>query len=167
VGEYEAAHEREFLETVGQSVLRWQFVESGLFLLFSQLVRARDHHVASAIYHAVIGLNGKIAMIDAAADCALVGTEFFDQWRALKKRVEEKARERNVLVHFSTLGHLPDDPLGKPTLRLARSIFDVRSSGNRREYSLEELKRFGESFVELASDLDVFIQGLGWLPART
>jgi hypothetical protein len=56
------AHKREFFESYGRAMLSWQSVELELFFVFHSIIRAHDHRIASAAYHAVTNLNTRLQM---------------------------------------------------------------------------------------------------------
>ena len=81
-------HAKEFFETYGRAMLAWQYVEDSLFLIFSTLVRGRDHHIVSAVYHAIVNLNSKLDMITEAMQVAFLKRRCSWNGRNLKKRLE-------------------------------------------------------------------------------
>jgi hypothetical protein len=152
-------HAKEFFETYGRAMLQWQFVEANLFLIFNSLIRGRDHHIVSAAYHAVINFNSKLEMITEAIQVAFPETPLFTEWERLRKKISKQARNRNVLAHYALLGHLPTGAKDSVTLRLARSIFDVRHKGHA-EYDLKQIAAWGDSFTAAAGELDAFSKKL-------
>jgi hypothetical protein len=149
-------HAKEFFEAYGRALLRWQYVETNLFLIFSSLVRGRDHRVVAAAYHAVINLKSKLEMITEAMQAALPdGSPLLPEWGRIRTKIDRRARNRNMLAHYMVLGHVPKSATGSATLRLAPSIFDVRRR-NGVEIDVKQLAVWNDSFGELSDKLDAF-----------
>jgi hypothetical protein len=146
-------HEQEFLASLARAVLSWQFVERNLFLIFSSMIRGRDHDLVSAAFYSVINLRAKLEMVDAVAQLALLGTELLAEWDSLRKCISKRSQHRNHLVHSPLLGHFETDET--VTLRLARPIFDVRLKEHQ-ERTLADIKQFVGLFDDLAQRLDRF-----------
>ena len=147
-------HTKEFLEAYGRALLRWKYVEQELFLIFNSLVRGRDHHIVSAVYHAIVSLNSKLEMITEAMQVAFPETHL-SEWRRLRKTISDRVKNRNKLAHYMVLGHLPKEAEGAVTLRLARSVYDVRDK-SRGEFDVKQIEAWDDSFRELAHKLDAF-----------
>lgn len=147
------AYEREFLESLARAVLSWQFVEHNLFLTFTAMMQARDHHLVSAAYHSVVNLRSKLEMIDAVAQIALAGSELLAEWETLRKCVGKRSQHRNQLVHSSLMGHFEaDDTI---SLRIAPSIFDSRLKRHD-ERDIANIREFEKLFDDLTQRLDAF-----------
>ena len=138
--------------------------EYQLFLVFCALIRGRDHHVVSAVYHAATNLSPKIDMVDAGLQWALYETPLLKEWQKLRGELRGKADERNVLAHYTLLGR-PTSGDGVD-LYLGRSILDVRIKDHK-EYTLERVNEIAASFADLSSALSVFSEKLTKaLPSR-
>jgi hypothetical protein len=148
-------HAKEFFEAYGRAMLGWQYVEAELFLIFSSLIRGKDHHVVSAAYHAVVNLNSKLDMITEAIQVAFPETLLFSEWEKLRKKIQTSARNRNKLAHYMLLGHLPKQADGLVTLRLAPSLHDARHK-SRAELDTKRIAAWDESFNELSHKIDAF-----------
>jgi hypothetical protein len=148
-------HAKEFFEAYGRAMLQWQYVEANLFLIFSSLIRGRDHHAVSAAYHAVVNLNSKLDMITEVMRVLFPEAPLLSDWERLRKKVSKQSANRNVLAHFVVLGHLSAEAEGPVTLRLARSIYDVRHR-TPAEYDLNQIATWDKSFGILADKLDIF-----------
>jgi hypothetical protein len=152
-------HAKEFFEAYGRAMLEWQYVEVNLFLIFSVLMRGRDHHIVSAAYHAIMPLHSKLGMITEAMRVAFPETPLFRDWRALRKGIKEQSEKRNKLAHYCLLGHIPEEAEGLVTLRLAPSVFDARHKSPA-EYDIEQIAAWGNSFRVLTDELDAFSKQL-------
>jgi hypothetical protein len=156
-------HAGEFFETYGRTMLAWQDVEMNLFFIFNTLIRSPDYNVASAMYRAVTNLNTKLDMITEAVKAAFANNELSSEWVKLRKRIEDRARKRNLLAHYTILGDLSNG--GHLTLWLARSVFDIRNK-KRVVIGLRELRMYNDLFGEASQMLDTFRKKLptSWIP---
>ncbi len=151
------ASEQEFMDTFARTFLAWQNVEAQLFLLFNTLVRTQDHNLTSAVFHSVVSLEVRLAMVSAAIQIALARkSALLKKWETVKNKIENRYRNRNTLAHFSLSGHTSGR--GKFSLRLRPSIFNVRAS--KQDYDCRQLKEFGITFTQLATDLRAFTDDL-------
>jgi hypothetical protein len=148
-------HAKEFFETYGRAMLAWQYVEDSLFLIFSTLVRGRDHHIVSAVYHAIVNLNSKLDMITEAMQVAFPETPLFLEWEKLEKAIRSHARNRNILAHFTLLGSIPKEAEDAVTLRLARSMYDARHKAHL-EPDIKQIAAWDASFGNLGDKVDAF-----------
>ena len=148
-------HAKEFFEAYGRAMLGWQYVEQNLFLIFSSLVRGRDHHIVSAAYHSIVSLNSKLEMITEAMQVAFPETPLLAEWRRLRRTINDRAKNRNTLAHYMLLGHLPKEAEGSVTLRLAPSLFDVRHK-RRGEFDIKQIEAWDASFDDLTHKLEAF-----------
>jgi hypothetical protein len=151
----EEQHAKESFEAYGRALLGWQYVEQELFLIFNSLVRGRDHHIVSAVYHAIASFNSKLEMITDAMQVAFPETHLFAEWKRLRKTISDRAKNRNKLAHYMLLGHLPKKAEGAVTLRLAPSLFDVRHK-SRGKFDVKQIEAWDDSFHELTHKLDSF-----------
>jgi hypothetical protein len=146
----------EFLEAYGRAMLSWQAVEFRLLLLFLSVIRARDQHIASAVYHAVTNVNTRLEMITEGLKVALSEAALQQQeWMKLRKKIGEHTAKRNFLAHYTVNMHHAQN--GSVTLHLTRSIFDTRDK-ERPEVDLRQLEEYERLFRQLAATIDAFNQ---------
>src|SRR5580704_13945664 len=99
-------HAAEFFEALGVAVLRWQYVEAAIFHIFSAVIRGRDHHAVSAVFHAVANLSNRLGMIDAALKVLIPEDPALNEWERLEKKIRDLSQKRNFLVHYMLIGHI-------------------------------------------------------------
>ena len=134
-------------------MLSWQAVEFRLLLLFLDVIRAHDYHVASAVYHAVTNVNTRLEMITEGLKVALPEPALQQEWTKLRKKIGQHTAKRNSLAHYAVTQRLPKH--GLVTLRLACSIFDTRDK-ERQEIDLRQLEEYERLFRQLATVIDAF-----------
>jgi hypothetical protein len=120
--------QQDFMETLANAITQWQHVEMELFQIFAALVKSEDgkNYVAiSAAFHSVVNFNTRLEMTHAAARAVLTA-EPFNIWLGLHKRMSERVKKRNALVHFMLMG---DATEGALIWHLQPSIYDVTRSG--------------------------------------
>ena len=71
----------------------------------------------------------------------------------MRKKIGQHAAKRNLLAHYTVTAHLPKH--GPATLRLTRSIFDMRDK-ERQEIDLRQLEEYERLFRQLAAVIDNF-----------
>ena len=76
----------QFYRNLGSALAQWQHVELAVFDVFHKVSGAKNRHVASGIFFAVRGFEGKLRMTVAGATLALEGTEFLADWHRLAGR---------------------------------------------------------------------------------
>jgi hypothetical protein len=134
-------------------MISWQAVEFRLLLLFLNIIRARDLHIASAVYHAVTNVNTRIEMITEGLKVALPEPALQQESTKLRKKIGKHTAKRNSLAHYTVTPHLPQD--GPATLRLTRSMLDTRVK-ERQEIDLRQLEEYERLFRQLAAVIDAF-----------
>lgn len=145
--------EVEFQKTFTNTFLSWQKVEASLFLLFAVLHKREKLTLLSGAFHSVISLDGRLAMVG-----AVLALQFEDddallaEWGKLSNKVRKVSKKRNYLAHFS-LHEITKR--GRKEFRLRPSELDFRKSG--KDYGVEEMKQFAETFSALHAELSAFI----------
>ncbi len=62
-----------------------------------------DRLTAGATFYAIVSFQGKLAMTHAAAQQTLKDGELLQQWNQLQEDLAKEARNRNKLVHLTTI----------------------------------------------------------------
>jgi hypothetical protein len=145
-------HVNEFLQTFARAILAWGYVEMNLYLIFQTLMVSRRKEAVSAAYHSVINLKARLDMVNATAEIMISGS-MLDEWKSLARKVSNNSGKRNALAHLLLQGHF--NGAKDITLRSNPSIFDVRKA-KLKDYDLNQIAEFHDSFRKLASDLDDF-----------
>ncbi len=148
------AHERQFFEAYGRAMLSWQSVELELFFVFQSIIRAHDHRIASAAYHAITNLNTRLETITEALKVALPNVSLQQEWTKLRKQIGKRAAKRNLLAHYTLGGHVTEDGM-TATTRLERSLYDARDK-DRQQIDLKQLVDYERQFHDLAGAIATF-----------
>lgn len=156
IAEYpvDEAHERQFFEYYGRAMLSWQSVELELFFIFHSIIRAQDHLIASAAYHAITNLNTRLEMITESLKVALPDPSLQQEWTKLRKKIAKRAARRNLLAHYTPGGHVSKDSM-TATVRLERSRYDARDK-DRQQIDLKEIAEYERLFHDLAGVIRTF-----------
>jgi hypothetical protein len=156
VAEYpvDEAHERQFFEAYGRAMLSWQSVELELFSIFHCIIRAQDHRVASAAYHAVTNLNTRLQIITESLKVALPDTSLQQEWTKLRQQIEKRAAKRNLLAHYTLGGQVSEEDM-TATMRLERSRYDAREKP-RQQIDLKQLAEYERLFYDLRTVIRTF-----------
>ncbi len=131
-------------------MMSWQMVETGMWVLFCEIVRPAHPRVAGAIFHSVHGLQPRFGMIVAGLEEVIQGTPFVARWEVIEKKFSKRLNDRNALAHF---GPAADIEGSFAELKFGRSVYDMRKRGNRKKYGIEEIEGLNGSFTELGLDL--------------
>jgi hypothetical protein len=148
------AHERQFFESYGRAMLSWQSIELELVFVFQSIMRAHDHRIASAAYHAITNLNTRLEMITESLKVALPDASLQQEWTKLRKKIGERAAKRNLLAHYTLGGHVTEDST-TATMRLERSLYDARDK-DRQQIDLKQLAEYERQFHELTGVIRTF-----------
>jgi hypothetical protein len=115
-----------FFEQVGRAVTQWATVEQALLDIVSACFDDRYPAQLTVSYWAVENFRSKLQMVHNLVAVKFGQSPHFDQWNALRDRVDRESRARNTLSHYWLLTHHDGRPgrcLGlhpRPT-RLARA----------------------------------------------
>jgi hypothetical protein len=156
IAEYpvDEAHERQFFEAYGRAMLSWQSVEFELYSIFRSIIRAQNHRVASAAYHAITNLNARLEIITESLKVALPDTSLHQEWAKLRKKIEKRAAKRNLLAHYTLGGHVSKESM-TATMRLERSRYDARDK-DRQQIDLTQLAEYERLFRDLTTVIRTF-----------
>jgi hypothetical protein len=100
--------ENEFLRIVGLCVNTWAFIDRELYRIFRFILhRLGIEHpskVASILYYKQRQIQQHIQLADEMLDPTLVisKAEYNDEWRPLRKKLNELAQIRNIIAHQPT-----------------------------------------------------------------
>jgi hypothetical protein len=148
----ESDSEKLFFETFGRAILRWQFVESGLYMIYNDVIRGKSYEQVSASFHVVTSFSTRVDMTDAAMQYAL-SPEERREWNELRNKIKKGAQQRNVLAHYGLEYEMLDGEV--KSVRLVRNMFNLRKSVIR-NYDTKNVDEMGNSFLALARELGAF-----------
>jgi hypothetical protein len=146
-----------FYYALGAATSSWQMVESNLGRIFVYMLHGfGDQTISYAVYNCVIGLETRIAMVDAAVTAVGLGDELRSEWKSLCNQVNRKRKIRNRLAHFHVVGM--QDNKGNEKLALCPDFLNAREfldsiHGKGYRYELNDLIQFQRDFNKLSLDL--------------
>lgn len=158
---------QKFLDAYSRAFLSWQFVEANLSALFSTLTKGESITASTAAYHAVLNLNIRLRMIDAAVQIVIKKKDLLDKWAALSRSVSTKANNRNNLAHFTVA--VKQKNSGEILYLLCPTFRNPLAE--KKEFDTKQILSFRDDFIKLSNDLDAFhreidIPGKRWKKQR-
>lgn len=139
----------EFYSALGMAITQWEFVEAELCGTFLLLVGAQYPTAANTAFYSVVSVEGRLAMLDAAARTTLMmHRELLQEWEGLHKKIKSAKKKRNAMAHFSVMqGHFDK---GRH-FRLQPSVHNFQSFGATvTTLYYEDLQAASELFAEVA-----------------
>jgi hypothetical protein len=148
---------QRFFAALGEAISEWAWVEHHLFHVYVRLVRPELFKATSAAFHAVINLNSRLAMADAAASFVLTKQEDIAEWTTLKNKLGRLVKLRNEMAHMPvyTAPQLPSDK----SVYLAPTILDFgaeRPEFGNPKWVLRRVQDTGAMFERLAKRVAEF-----------
>ncbi|MDD5366309.1 MAG: hypothetical protein PHR30_13300 [Gallionellaceae bacterium] len=92
----------DFFRAFAIAMLRWQYIEHELYLLFHALILTPLTDISGALYYAQTGFGPKLRLVDIAAKVAL-DKPLQAQWRALRMELDDASLHRNILAHLTAI----------------------------------------------------------------
>jgi hypothetical protein len=146
---------------LGRTLTRWQFVESGMFLV-AHAILGTDYKLTSAAFFRFKNADAKFQFLDDLCEAHFDKTVIEKDWRPLAVKLRECIGFRNCLAHFEM--NLVSDPKyvpkGDPPVVLSPHHMDVKSFGKSqvRAVNLTELNQMGENYRVLARSLILLVR---------
>ena len=141
---------------MGQTLTRWQFTETGMFLLAHAIMGA-DYKYSSTAFFRLKGADAKLQFLDELCEIHFAEAVIQAEWRPLRKQLRESINFRNCLAHFE-INYVRSRkyiPKGDPPVILSPHHLDTRASGKPevRAVNLTELTQMGENYRALTNSL--------------
>jgi hypothetical protein len=141
---------------MGQTITRWQFTETGMFLLAHAIMGA-EYKYTSVAFFRLKGADAKMQLLDELCEAHFSVSIIETEWRPLRTQLRECIRFRNSLAHFE-INYVRDRkyvPEGDPPVVLSPHHLDARSYGQPevRAVNLTELKQMGENYRAVTNSL--------------
>jgi hypothetical protein len=93
-------------QALGQAILRWQYVETALFIIAHGFM-GPDYAVNSIVFFHITSAKNKLSLIDKLLEHSLSQRHYQNYWRPIKKQTETAIEFRNHLAHFEAFVVLP------------------------------------------------------------
>jgi hypothetical protein len=141
---------------MGQTLTRWQFTETGMFLL-AHAIMGTDYKYSSTAFFRLKGADMKLQFLDDLCEHYFDASILEKEWRPLRTLLRESIGFRNSLAHFE-ISYVRDwkfVPKGDPPVVLTPHHMDLRAYDKPqvRAVNLSELKQMGENYRVLTRDL--------------
>jgi hypothetical protein len=146
---------------MGQTLTRWQFTETGMFLLAHAIMNT-DYKYSSTAFFRLKGADMKFQFLDELCEGYFAAPIIEAEWKPLRTQLRESIKFRNCLAHFE-ICYVADRkyvPKGDPPVVLSPQHMDLGAFGKPevRAVNLSELKQMGENYRALASSLVSIVQ---------
>ena len=92
----------EFQAKLGRALTRWQYVETGLFVLAHALMETR-YEVSSTVFFHIKSAENKLSLVDKLCRLNLSQQVWQGEWRDLRKELSAHIDIRNALAHFEVM----------------------------------------------------------------
>lgn len=141
---------------LGRALTKWQYVETGLFLLTHAIMRC-DYKYSSTAFYMLKGGDMKLQLTNRLCEAHFSDSDLKNHWTPTYKDLKNGIVFRNGLAHFEI--NLITDPRGlrpgDPPVVLTPHHTDVRESGKPlvKAAFLTELNQAGEFYTKLAQRL--------------
>lgn len=140
---------------MGQTLTRWQFTETGMFLLAHAIMGA-EYKYTSVAFFRLKGADAKMQLLDELCEGHFSQSVIETEWRPLRTQLRECIKFRNSLAHFE-INYVRDRkyvPKGDPPVVLTPHHMDVARTGPLvRAVNLTELNQMGENYRALTNSL--------------
>lgn len=153
----------EFHRAVGHALTRWQYVETGLYILSHCLMGTKHQHSSTVFFH-IESARSKLSLTDKLCKLELSQDAYQRHWRPLKKDINAANDVRNGLAHFDVAFLDPDEikNTGQTTaypIMLCPNSHDETASPDGRSKALfvETLQKTAVEFHELTQRLLEFV----------
>ncbi len=154
----------EFHRAVGHALTKWQYVETGLYILSHCLMGTKHQHSSTVFFH-IESARSKLSLTDKLCKLELQPDLYQRHWRPLKKDINAANDIRNGLAHFDTAFIDPDElkrSTGEVTaypIMLCPNSHDATATpdGNVRALFVETLHETADEFHALAQRLLEFV----------
>lgn len=148
-----------FFEVLGRAITVWQLVEKALYEIYERALAPSCPRACGASFHAIQTFNLKLNVANAAIRARFVEDAekpLLEEWAALFRDANDKAKRRNQFAHFSTFIMFNEEQVND-RVTLEPPAFDWRELGpDRPKLRLSEIVQITERFVDLANALDRF-----------
>lgn len=147
-----------FYAATGKAMGRWQYVESGLFLVMHAVLGMDDSKLSAVIFFQMQTAGRKLGLVDEICKARLAGDDL-SEWTALFNDVTAGLPFRNALAHWEInfiKGTNYLEP-GEPPIALARHHLDPKADGDNRTITTNTAMEVAQEYLSLAKRLFSFV----------
>jgi hypothetical protein len=146
---------------MGQTLTRWQFTETGMFLL-AHAIMGTEYKYSSTAFFRLKGADMKLQFLDELCEHHFDASIIEKEWQPLRTQLREAINFRNTLAHFE-ISYVRDSkfvPEGDPPVVLTPHHMDLKARDKPmvRAVNLSELKQMGENYRALTHSLISFVR---------
>lgn len=150
-----------FYHAMGMTLTRWQFTETGMFLL-AHAIMGTDYKYSSRAFFRFRNADAKLQFLNDLCEAHFPEPIAEAEWRPLQKQLKKSISFRNCLAHFE-ISYVSDHkyvPAGDPPVVLVPHHMEDKIHGQPmvKAVNLTELNQWGENYRALARDLISVVQ---------
>lgn len=151
----------EVLHTaIGRALARWQYIETGLYLIAHGLLGS-SHKASSITFFHIKSAEAKLALVDKLILAFMPQRVFASEWKAIRGDVNDALGIRNAIAHFELIAFDPQRrPKGtKFDFALTPHHLDTNAgrSGTVKTLFVENLDKAADGYLMVARDLLRFV----------
>ncbi len=148
---------------IGQSLARWQYIETGLFLIAFTILDTTAKN-CSLTFFAIKSAENKLALVDRLAFAHLSQWTHNKYWKPISKNISDYIPFRNSMAHFE-VSYIKDEVMKKITpptscrCILTPHHLDEHAArgGNIKSFSVEAMDKNSEAIREIAYSIVYFV----------
>ena len=156
--------QREFYELLGRTISTWTMVEDQIYHTCRVVIDARDWVAFAAAYHAVVNMNTRLEMIEAAISCSTKHNQHLEAWTILQRKIRRHAGRRNRLAHWTVVQSATKPEETGCTMYLEPPTYNFAAkrdeSGKPETITVAQIGQWASGFVGLMVDVEKFWRGL-------
>lgn len=150
-----------FYHAMGMTMARWQFTETGMFLL-AHAIMGTDYKYSSRAFFRFRNADAKLQFLNDLCQAHFQEPTAKAEWKLLHKKLKNSISFRNYLAHFE-ISYIRDHkyiPAGDPPVVLVPHHMEdkVRGQLTVKSVNLTELIQWGENYRALARSLISVVQ---------
>lgn len=145
----------DFYRAFAIGILRWQYVEHELYLLYHALENHNDVQKSSTRYYKCNFFGKKLKLVNDTAKSKLLG-ESLENWNDLKVEISDASDERNFLAHLTAAPEFKDDNSFKLVLAPAIYVSTNLIKTKKRLYDRKGCEELASLFDDLAYKIEAF-----------
>jgi hypothetical protein len=148
----------QFYAATGKAMTRWQYVESGLFMVMHAVLGIDDAKFSGVIFFQAQSAGRKIELVDELCKTRLTG-DVLSEWSAICTDVKAGLPFRNAMAHWEVNFIERTDYLaaGEPPIALARHHLDPKGDGDDRTITTNTAIEVADEYLTLAKRLFSFV----------
>jgi hypothetical protein len=151
----------ELHRALGQALVKWQHVETGLYIVTHCLLETK-HELSSTVFFHIQSTVSKLSLADKLCKGCITQDDYQNHWRPMKKEIGAATEIRNGLAHFD-LSVTDTSQLKRKTaypLILSPNLYDESAKGQNGQVKalfVEDIQQTATWFQKLAQQLVEFV----------